>query len=258
LAVHIDVAVLIVGDFTERHGFGKTGADGTSVVLQLSGLHGDIGLVLPLNTAVAPTVLRTDEYGNARDSVTASARYNWLGAHQRSTKTPNGIVLMGVRLYNPATGRFITVHRVSGGSRTAYEYAAGNPVTTSDLDGRWTRTRYYGWGRVTLKYSWRWSGSTTASAKFVVNKRWTHRVAEYGWYLYTISGALFALAFFFPPAAVISAVVTIAIASIQVMAVWARNRRQCLGFTAYANVHHSWGVPRWASRGPVYPWRYNC
>ncbi|MEU3658006.1 DNRLRE domain-containing protein [Streptomyces sp. NPDC032161] len=111
----------------------KTGG----TVLQLTNIHGDVSLLLPLDTAVAPTVLDADEYGNPRDGQ-AEARYDWLGGHQRSSETVTGLTLMGVRLYNAATGRFLSVDPVSGGSCNSYDYVCADPVNMLDLDGRMT------------------------------------------------------------------------------------------------------------------------
>ncbi|WP_406206406.1 hypothetical protein OG331_40665 [Streptomyces sp. NBC_01017] len=36
------------------------------MVFQLTNLHGDVNLLLPLDTSVAPTALSADEYGNRR------------------------------------------------------------------------------------------------------------------------------------------------------------------------------------------------
>ncbi|MFD3499115.1 RHS repeat-associated core domain-containing protein [Streptomyces sp. NPDC058678] len=109
----------------------KTG----STVLQLANLHGDVALQLPADTAVAPTVLDADEFGNARAGQ-QTTRYNWLGAHQRSSETVTRLSLMGARLYDPATGRFLSADPVQGGSANAYDYANADPVNQFDLDGR--------------------------------------------------------------------------------------------------------------------------
>ncbi|HSX96643.1 MAG TPA: RHS repeat-associated core domain-containing protein, partial [Streptomyces sp.] len=59
-------------------------------------------------------------------------------AKQRSAETPTGLFLMGARLYNPTTGRFLSVDPVLGGSCNSYEYVCGDPVNLIDLDGRMT------------------------------------------------------------------------------------------------------------------------
>jgi len=49
---------------------------------------------------------------------------------------------MGVRLYNPATGRFLQVDPEPGGSCNTYDYTCANPTNATDLDGkrcRWCR-----------------------------------------------------------------------------------------------------------------------
>ncbi|WP_239335448.1 RHS repeat-associated core domain-containing protein [Frankia sp. CiP3] len=53
---------------------------------------------------------------------------------------------MGVRLYNPLTGRFLQVDPVVGGNANAYDYCTGDPINCTDLDGRW------GW-RSVLKWT---------------------------------------------------------------------------------------------------------
>ncbi|MEV7603545.1 DNRLRE domain-containing protein [Kitasatospora sp. NPDC089797] len=110
---------------------------GTATTLQLANLHGDVTLQLPLDGTTAPTVLDHDEYGQARAGQPA-ARYGWLGAKQRSAETPGGgLVLMGVRLYQGATGRFLSVDPLYGGNANAYDYVHGDPLNKFDLDGRW-------------------------------------------------------------------------------------------------------------------------
>ncbi|MEU6879919.1 DNRLRE domain-containing protein [Streptomyces sp. NPDC046712] len=116
----------------------KTGG----LVLQLLNLHGDVSVQLPADTAQAPVVLRTDEYGNRTEGTTA-ARYGWVGGHQRSSETLSGSTLMGVRLYSPATGRFLQPDPVPGGSLSAYAYP-GDPVNAQDLDGqRWKKKKVW-------------------------------------------------------------------------------------------------------------------
>lgn len=95
------------------------------------------GQLLP-DPAATPSLFDTGEYGRPEPN-TASGRYNWLGAKQRSAETVgNSLILMGVRLYNPVTGRFLQIDPVPGGSANAYEYCTADPINCADLDGaRW-------------------------------------------------------------------------------------------------------------------------
>ncbi|RDG37915.1 sugar-binding protein [Streptomyces corynorhini] len=112
---------------------GKTG----DVVLQLANLHGDIATQLPLTDDATPVVNAYDEYGTLLPGTDAT-RYGWLGGKQRSTETPSGVTLMGVRLYDAATGRFLSVDPIAGGNANAYEYCNADPVNCYDLDGKWS------------------------------------------------------------------------------------------------------------------------
>ena len=106
------------------------------VRLQLTNLHGDV--VLDLDPAAASRdsdlVYDADEYGNPRGA--APRRYGWIGGKQRSAETPTGYVLMGARLYNPSSGRFLSLDPVLGGSANAYDYCSADPVNCTDLDGQ--------------------------------------------------------------------------------------------------------------------------
>ncbi|MFE2425797.1 DNRLRE domain-containing protein [Streptomyces sp. NPDC059373] len=106
-----------------------------STVLQLTDIHGDTTVQLPLDTSVAPTAQSYDEYGNPEDS-TPATRYGWLGSKQRSSETVTGATLMGVRLYDPTTGRFLSIDPVPGGSANAYDYVDASPLNQFDLEGR--------------------------------------------------------------------------------------------------------------------------
>ncbi|MEU8698872.1 DNRLRE domain-containing protein [Streptomyces sp. NPDC048680] len=241
-----------------------TGASG-AVILQFANLHGDINLALPTASGAAPIVLSSDEYGNTRGSDTGS-RYQWLGASQRSAQTPSGMVLMGVRLYSPASGRFLSVDPVRGGSRNAYEYAAGNPITNADLDGRKVyrysqRTVYRSWGKVVLK---KWTNknnlSRTYSTTYKLNRLWTGRVADYGFVPAGIAGIV---AMIFPHPAVIAVCAIIAGASIaiQAIAISARRRGQCLNFYSRTTLVYrkTFGWTHFFYfYGYAYPWRGSC
>ncbi|MCX4586362.1 RHS repeat-associated core domain-containing protein [Streptomyces sp. NBC_01481] len=121
-----------VGDLTSGLS-AVTGASG-DVVLQLSNLHGDISVQLPLAAGAQPVVQRFDEYGNL-DASTTTAHYGWLGTAARAGDTPGGHLLMGARVYDPATGTFLQNDPVAGGGDNAYGYCSGDPVNCSDTAG---------------------------------------------------------------------------------------------------------------------------
>jgi RHS repeat-associated protein len=142
---------------------GRTG----DTVLQLSTIHGDVALQLPLDTTQAPVALDSDEYGNPRPGQSVT-RYTWLGAKQRSTETLTGLTLMGVRLYNPATGRFLSIDPVYGGNLNAYEYAHADPLNRYDLSGKWSCKWCH---RVGRSSAWRhayWGFRSALNVGFIV------------------------------------------------------------------------------------------
>ncbi|MEH0419426.1 DNRLRE domain-containing protein [Streptomyces sp. B21-083] len=131
-------------------GLAATTTASGAVVLQLSDLHGDITVQQPLDTTVATTVRHYDEYGNVLADSTDGTGYDWLGAHQRSGNMLSGYTLMGLRLYDPTTGRFLSRDALYGGNSNAYDYCSGNPVTCLDLSGL-SKHNYN-------KHGWHWWG----------------------------------------------------------------------------------------------------
>ncbi|MFK0288449.1 DNRLRE domain-containing protein [Streptomyces sp. NPDC090499] len=117
-----------VTDLTGTLAATTAATDGTT--LQLANIHGDIAVQLVLSTTTA-SAYTYDEFGNTGDTT----RYGWLGTHERSAETPTGVILMGARLYNPATGRFLSSDPIHDGSANAYDYCNANPVTCLDLTG---------------------------------------------------------------------------------------------------------------------------
>ena len=84
-----------------------------------------------------------DPYGQALTGIVDNSGgeydYGWLGQHQRGLEHQAGfepIIEMGARPYAPALGRFLEVDPVEGGSCNDYDYACGDPVNNTDLDGR--------------------------------------------------------------------------------------------------------------------------
>ncbi|MFG2425689.1 DNRLRE domain-containing protein [Streptomyces sp. NPDC048448] len=110
---------------------GATTSASGATTLQLADLHGDIAVTLATATTTA-TAYSYDEYGNT----TNTSRYGWQGDSLRASDTPTGITLMGLRLYTPATGRFLQTDPVQNGSATAYDYCNGDPVNCSDINGQ--------------------------------------------------------------------------------------------------------------------------
>ena len=112
---------------------------GGTAVIALADLHGDTPLTATTSQAVAPdgATTDTDEYGQVRDAAgapTTGPRYAWLGTSQRDATAGSGLTLMGVRVYNPATGRFLTTDPVRGGNTTTYAYPT-DPVGAFDFFG---------------------------------------------------------------------------------------------------------------------------
>lgn len=127
----------------------RTTDNGTShhrVELALPNLHGDLAATVPIDdtrwtateraqlAGTVETAGLQDEFGAPLAGATPQ-RYSWLGSHQRETALDSGVVLMGVRLYNPHTGRFLSVDPLIGGSSSSYDYANHDPVNQVDLTG---------------------------------------------------------------------------------------------------------------------------
>ncbi|MFL6090457.1 MAG: RHS repeat-associated core domain-containing protein [Aeromicrobium sp.] len=114
-------------------------SDGTSNI-QVTNLHGDIVATMAnkanLTSAALDHFTFASEYGLTEAGYgNPATQYGWLGAKQRSNDSIGGLVLMGVRLYNPRTGLFLTQDPVPGGSDNPYTYPV-DPVNMFDLDGR--------------------------------------------------------------------------------------------------------------------------
>lgn len=120
-----------------------------TVTLQLNNLHGDIVATAADTTGATGPISygESTEYGLPRTASTAFATYGWLGSTQRSANALGGLMVMGVRLYNPATGRFLSADPVVGGNANAYIYPA-DPVGNYDTSGKFNFWRYM------QSYSW--------------------------------------------------------------------------------------------------------
>ena len=111
-----------------------------AVEWQISNLNGDIVATTTAGVGFDTTSV-ADEFGNMESSNNVGTdAYGWLGTDQRAANNPGGLVLMGVRLYNPTTGRFLQVDPVQGGNANPYDYVYQNPVNNVDLNGMWCWT----------------------------------------------------------------------------------------------------------------------
>ncbi|MFF7456764.1 DNRLRE domain-containing protein [Kitasatospora sp. NPDC008115] len=116
-----------------------TGTDGGAVLL-LTNLHGDVSVQMSPDGTQDLAVYHYDEYGNVVDA-TGSTAYGWLGGAQREADSLSGLTLMGVRLYDSATGRFLQTDPVLEGSPNAYGYPV-DPITMDDLTGMSWRKKW--------------------------------------------------------------------------------------------------------------------
>lgn len=106
-------------------------------------LHGDIVATQTGPTGAELFASDYDEFGNNPPISSGgilvpatNARYGWLGGKQRAGDDEGGLIVMGVRLYDPILGRFLQTDPVPGGSANEYDYASQDPVNNFDLSGR--------------------------------------------------------------------------------------------------------------------------
>jgi RHS repeat-associated protein len=101
---------------------------------KITNLHGDlVATVLDNEPGLAAT--QDWDVAGRRAPEQAQSRYGWMGAAQRAADNPGDLIVMGSRLYNPATNRFLTVDPIYGGNDNSYEYCSGDSVNCSDISG---------------------------------------------------------------------------------------------------------------------------
>lgn len=149
-----------------------------TVKVHLANPHGDIAAIHTLGGTGLDSYAEYTEYGLAKLHTPAPARYGWHGTKQRDNATVGGVTLMGVRLYNPITGRFLSRDPVAGGNDNTYIYPA-DPINLEDLDGKFFKKLKSGAKKVG-KWANRNKGRIARGALRVAS--WTPhgRVVKYG------------------------------------------------------------------------------
>ncbi len=240
-----------------------TSATGDTV-LQLSNIHGDVSVQLPVDITQNPVVLRADEYGNTAPG-SPTTRYGWLGGKQRSSDTLTGAILMGVRLYDPTLGRFLSIDPVPGGSANAYDYSAADPVNKEDLNGKWhkwtTLYRYFGKVQWHLWGFWKscWCQSAGwhmgAAVRVYFNKWATNWLADEGPYAVGFWSVVFGFALSWAGGQYGAAVAAL-MAGYATWVIWmakrAVKRNKCLGVYSAWKFRGLWWYPK------IYHWYRSC
>jgi RHS repeat-associated protein len=132
--------------------------------------HADIAGTTDASGTFAPKPA-VDEFGTGVSN--SSDRLGWLGAKYRFTDQ-DALVRMGVRLYDPPTGRFLEVDPIEGGCANSYVYVHGDPINAVDLDGRGSCNTRTGSGRVYVQwnaFSVAWGWRVNGDVKRYIGKR---------------------------------------------------------------------------------------
>jgi RHS repeat-associated protein len=108
-----------------------------TVILRLKNMHGDVVATCPDDSAATGVTSYSEstEFGAPRTPATAPDNYGWLGSDARNSNDLGGLTLMGLRLYNPASGRFLSTDSIRGGSANSYDYVDADPINGQDLTG---------------------------------------------------------------------------------------------------------------------------
>ena len=108
-----------------------------------------------------------------------------MGTKQRDADTIGGLTLMGARLYNPTTGRFLSRDPIAGGNDNTYTYPA-DPINQFDLSGltKWFYTKVMNkakalkWAR-RIKYGADLADTISDSLKYVARMPSYGTIARY-------------------------------------------------------------------------------
>jgi RHS repeat-associated protein len=103
-------------------------------------IHGDVMATADAAGAKVGATTTYDPFGQTTavpDNSPGEFDYGWLGQHHRPLEHEGSLatIEMGARPYVPVLGRFLESDPVEGGSANDYDYAGGDCINNSDLDG---------------------------------------------------------------------------------------------------------------------------
>lgn len=239
--------------------------------LQITNLHGDVVATVPNQVpssadpsgASVNAYFESTEYGTAR-SGSYSQRYTWLGAALRSSEALGAVILMGARLYNPASGRFLSVDPVPGGTANAYVYPT-DPIGDADPTGMYTwSAKWYDWLRYSgsKKYHFRHITAEIRATK-AETKNLSDLATVWGFVTSTVTWALEKLSLKFAKPILGRSGVAAGVAGVVALAVWAyaklaKSLGRCVAYRfdqTFWETRYGW-TPLYA---PVAnPWMWRC
>ncbi|MFI7577070.1 RHS repeat-associated core domain-containing protein [Micromonospora sp. NPDC049497] len=174
----------------------------------ITNLHGDHVAGMTESAFGLAYTSEQNESGQPRNTVdVGSRRYGWLGSEQRAADTPIGMMLMGARLYNSVTGRFLSSDPVYGGNANAYDYCSGDGVNCSDTSGLYSKWHF------SCRESWkttvvgRIAGWNYSGFNLNIRCRLGHAWFTSGGWVLAIAGAAIGAYFGNVPGAIIGAII---------------------------------------------------
>ncbi|WP_241999188.1 RHS repeat-associated core domain-containing protein [Kribbella sp. VKM Ac-2500] len=156
---------------------------GGTGTLMLTNPHTDVITTVSVNAAAAIATSINgwssfDEFGAAPgpSSATGEVRLGWVGSQGRA-ESESGLLLMGARLYNPATGLFTSVDPNPDGNANRYVYPS-DPVNDYDLDGcqkckGWKIRTYTLWEVKRYRWEMQWD---LVFPIFVASRGWLEKI----------------------------------------------------------------------------------